>query len=220
MSWSFEQGWLLLLSVLLGVGYLLGLMLNRRLGRQAYRWLQAGLRETFHSPLQGRWLGSMSTGARLAVTRPPAPFRSFEAAFLLQMRELVPLWLWNRLRGKGDQLVLRASLRHGVPVEWEIGPERGPAPGAGFAKVTDLPLPAGWAAWARPASEAGRGPDWRPLLRFAPAALLGLSLRRAEPHLVVRLNLQQAQMFPATDLLLALQQAWRPSASEDRPSDA
>jgi len=210
MNLSPEQGLWIALAVALGVGYLVGLVLNRRLGRAAYRWLHRGLSTAWNRPVQGRWLGSASTGARLNVAQPPAPFRDFEAAFLLQTRELWPLWLVNRLRGKGDELVIRASLRHGVPVEWEIGPERFAARAAeeGFARVSDLAVPPGWAAWARPAPERATRPDWTPLLTRYAGALRGVSLRRGAPHLIVRLDLAAAQRIPAQDLIRTLQGLW------------
>ncbi len=210
MNLTPEQGLWIGLAVALGVGYLVGLAVNRRRGRAAYRWLHAGLRAALGTTVQGRWLGSAATGARLSAPRPPAPFRAFEAAFLLQTRELWPLWLVNRLRGKGDELVLRASLRHGVPVEWELGPARATARAQqeGFTRVTDLPLPPGWAAWARPAPQGRPRPDWRPLLTRYAGALRGVSLRRGTPHLIVRLDLAAAQRAPAQDLIRTLQDLW------------
>ncbi len=211
MELSAEQGLWLALAVSLGVGYLVGLYVNRRRGQAAYRWLAQGLRQSFDGGVQGRWLGSASTGARLSVQRPGGPFRQVEVAFLLQTRELWPLWLVNRLRGKGDQLVLRVWLRHGVPVEWEMGPARGEPPGPDFEPVAGLPLPPGWRAWARGSGGSSpRRPDWTPLLQVAPRALLGLSLRRGEPHLIVRLDLNAAQQVPAQRWFEALKAAWRP----------
>ncbi len=210
MDLSLEQWLWIGLAVTLGVGYLLGLMRNRRLGQRAYRWLHAGLRAAWDRPVQGRWLGSAATGARLSVARPPAPWRAWEAAFLLQTRELWPLWLVNRLRGKGDELVLRATLRHRVTTEWEMGPRQGrqaTAPAPGFVLVTDLPLPPNWVAWARPTPQAAARAAWEPLLTRYADALRGVSLRREAPHLIVRLDLTAAMRAPAQDLIHACEQA-------------
>ncbi len=214
------QWFWIVLAVLLGLGYPIGLVLNRRLGQQAYRAWHHGLRTVVGPQVQGRWLGSASTGARLQVTRPQPPFRAFEVAFLLQTRELWPLWLVNRLRGRGDELVLRASLRHGVPVEWEIGPQRSARPPQdGFVPVQGLALPAGWRAWARPGGGDPPRPDWQPLLRAYGPWLRGVSLRRGEPHLIVRLNLAAARTpDDAAALLRTLARLWSADAASGAAS--
>ncbi|NPA06899.1 MAG: hypothetical protein GXO54_05780 [Chloroflexi bacterium] len=206
--------WLLVaLSAVLAVGYVWGLWLNRRKSRAAYRWLRQGLRAVWGREPQGAWLGSMATGARLQLRGAP-PFRHLEVAFLLQTRELLPLWLFNRLRGKGDDLVIRAQLRGGVPVEWELRPAGHLLPRLeGFRAVEVAP---GWQGWMAP-PEAQPRPNWSKLLdRYGPA-LRAISLRRGRPHLIVRADLSRLMaMGPAAEFFAALRGLWQAeSASQE-----
>ncbi len=199
--------WLLVaLSAVLAAGYVWGLWLNRRKSRAAYRWLRQGLRAVWDREPQGAWLGSMATGARLQL-RGAAPFRHLEVAFLLQTRELLPLWLINRLRGKGDELVIRAQLRGGVPVEWELRPAGQTPPRLEGARALDVAP--GWRGWMAPPDAQPR-PDWaRWLARYGPA-LRAVSLRRSQPHLIVRADLARLMaMGPAAEFFAALRGLWQ-----------
>src|SRR3970282_2777631 len=56
----------------------------------------------------------------LVVGKADRPFRQVEAAYLPETRELLPLWLRNRLRGGRDALILRADLRSSPRGELEV----------------------------------------------------------------------------------------------------
>jgi hypothetical protein len=98
------------LGIFLILWYAVALIYNRRLGIRTYRWLQPGV-ATLGKITQAKWLGSSGSGARIGVAQAKHPFRQAEVAFLLETRELLPLWLLNRLRGIRDSLVVRAQLR-------------------------------------------------------------------------------------------------------------
>lgn len=111
------------LGVLLAVWYVVAGIYNRRLGLRTYRWLQEGLSKLGDSKsVQAGWIGSSGSGARIAMTRAAAPFKRLELAYLLESRELAPLWLVDVLRGKRDQLILRGTLRRSRPGELEVLP--------------------------------------------------------------------------------------------------
>jgi len=202
--------WIAIALVLsLGIGYMIGGWLNRRIKQQAQHWLSRGVREALGVPFE-HFTQDGETG--LAAIEPPAPFLTFEAVFALQKREWWPLWLFSRLKGKGDELILKASLRPRVPMEWEILPKRAHgvrAPAPGFARMVGLPLPKEkWIAWARPAPANPARPNWEPLFKRYASLLRGVSLRYEEPHLVVHLDLAAAMKTPAQDLIHTLQQMW------------
>lgn len=173
---------------------------NRRLGIRTYRWLQPGV-SSLGKITQAKWIGSAGSGARIGVAQAKSPFRQAEVAFLLETRELLPLWLLNRARGIHDSLVVRAHLRSVPHGELEILPH-------GHSRFRDLladskqnpwsmlerPLPAGLQA-------AGRGRDTDkllravgPLLQEVGAGVRRLSLARTAPHLI--LDVKIAQLRP------------------------
>jgi hypothetical protein len=82
------------LGLVLVAWYLIAAIYNRRFGLRTYRWLQAGL-EVLGEPksVQASWIGSSGSGARIGLQRAHAPFQRLELAYLLESRELAPLWL-------------------------------------------------------------------------------------------------------------------------------
>jgi hypothetical protein len=97
------------ISVFLVVWYIALSSVNRRRGIATYQWLQDGL-SRLGKISESRWIGSASSGARLAIAEAQPPFRKIEVIFLLESREILPLWIFNHLRGKRDELIIKASL--------------------------------------------------------------------------------------------------------------
>ncbi len=111
------------LGLILAVWYLAAAIYNRRFGLRVYRWLQRGL-NILGDPksVQASWIGSSGSGARLGIQHAAFPFKRLELVYLLESRELAPLWLIDLLRGKRDQLILRGTLRRRQSGELEILP--------------------------------------------------------------------------------------------------
>jgi hypothetical protein len=102
-----------------GAGYLF----NRRHGQRLYHWLRPGL-DALGSGWQTTWLGSPSSGVRLAATEAASPFQHLEIILLLENREIVLFWLLDRLRGRRDWLIFKATLDQARPGEVEAIPAR------------------------------------------------------------------------------------------------
>ncbi len=86
---------------------------NVRRGREAMRWMQAGL------PVVGerttvRWLGTSAVELAIAAAR--APFEAVTIVVFLEPRDVPWMWALARSRGRRDTLIVRARLR-GAPVE-------------------------------------------------------------------------------------------------------
>jgi hypothetical protein len=101
--------------------YVVGTWYSRRKGIRTLNWLRDGL-PFLGGQLQATWIGSAASGARVTIIKANPPFRQLEAAFLLESRELLPVWLVNLLRGRRDELIIKAELRslrraemHAVP---------------------------------------------------------------------------------------------------------
>ncbi len=186
-------------SIMLAVWYLVGAIVNRKRGIATYYWLREGLREVAGEISEGKWLGSAGTGARLRIAEARAPFRHVEVSFLLAAREILPLWLFNLLRGKGDEMVVKAALR-ALPIPLEVtrkspkayAGEQQPAP-AGMVFL--LPSKGSQAAQAMKA--------WEPFLAKHGEAIISLSVSRRSPHVLMRVALPalQAEGAPFADFL-------------------
>jgi hypothetical protein len=97
--------------------FALGTHLNVRKGHRFLEWLQSGL------PLVGekttlRWLGS--SVVRLQIENAREPFRRVEVLVILEPRDVPPLWLFSRLRGRRDLLIVRTELRSVPKLQVEI----------------------------------------------------------------------------------------------------
>jgi len=97
--------------------FALGTHVNVRKGHRFLEWLQGGL------PLIGekttlRWLGS--SVVHLQVEKAHEPFRRVEVLIVLEPRDVPPLWLLSRLRGRRDLLIVRTQLRSAPRIQVEI----------------------------------------------------------------------------------------------------
>ena len=97
--------------------FALGTHLNVRKGYRFLEWLQSGL------PLVGekttlRWLGS--SVVHLEIENAREPFRRVEVLVVLEPRDVPPLWLLSRLRGRRDLLIVRTELRSVPKLQIEI----------------------------------------------------------------------------------------------------
>jgi len=179
----------IILSAVLGVWFVIGSMINRRRGVDTYKWLKQGL-ETLGKVTEGRWIGSSGSGARLIVGEAKKPFKRIEVVFLLDSREIMPLWLFNLVRGKQDEMILKANLRSRPTQEIEAVRQRGwNFPRTGAAS-NDLGMsPAGFRLNRRGPSSEGELARVRAFLEQYQESVRSLSLQKKEPHLILRINL-------------------------------
>jgi len=111
------------LGILLVLWYLFASIFNRRRGLAIFHWLRSDL-DQLGGEVASRWIGSSGSGARIQVHKANPPFRDLEIVYLLASRELLPLFLFDLLRGKRDQLIVKARLRTSHPGEVEVAPAR------------------------------------------------------------------------------------------------
>jgi hypothetical protein len=112
------------LCIFLALWYGGGYLYNRRRGQRLFRWLETGL-DVLGGEREAGWIGSSASGARVNVIHATPPFRRLELTLLLENREIPLLWLLDRLRGKQDRLIIRATLRSPRQGEVEIVPVKG-----------------------------------------------------------------------------------------------
>jgi hypothetical protein len=196
--------------LLLAVWYVLASIYNRRRGYRVYRWLRDGV-DVLGDSYQGRWLGSAASGARIDVERAKSPFRRVELIYLLESRELLPLWLVDLLRQKRDQVIIRVTLSRARHAEVAVVPARSRA----AARVRA----AGDASWQLSERDglliAGRGPAaaavvaaLEPLLQRYGRHLRELSWSKKAPQLIAIFNLTHLpDSGPAAELFQLLKSA-------------
>ena len=109
----------IVISAFMGVWFFLGSVYNRRRGMAVFNWLRSGI-EQFGKLSEARWIGSSGSGARLVIGQAKSPYQRIEIVFLLESREILPLWLFNHLRGKRDEMIMKANLRSVPDQEIEI----------------------------------------------------------------------------------------------------
>ncbi|RMF44807.1 MAG: hypothetical protein D6755_08780, partial [Anaerolineae bacterium] len=117
----------IVVSVLLVVWYVAFSYVNRKRGVALYRWLREGIEQLGALSHVG-WIGSASNGGQMLVDKAQPPFSRVEVVFLLQSREVLPLWLFNLGRGKRDEMIVKAVLRAAPLREIEASPGGGDVP--------------------------------------------------------------------------------------------
>jgi hypothetical protein len=111
------QWTVIVLSALFLAWFLLGTTTNRRRGDQILRWVQGGTKPLGRMSEARRIRGS---AVQLTIKDAAGPFRQVDLIVALEPRENPPLWLYNHLLGKRDELVIQAKLRSTAQQELEI----------------------------------------------------------------------------------------------------
>jgi len=172
--------------------YVIGNSYNRRRGIRTLNWLREGL-VSLGDQIQASWIGSAASGARLAINNAAPPFRQLEITFLLESRELLPLWLIHFLRRRRDELIIKADLHSPRKGEMEVIP-RG-------SRLERSMRQKGQASWQwedgphglRVAYRGRQGDMLRmavtPFLQSYGSSLRRFSLRKDTPHLLLHIRL-------------------------------
>jgi hypothetical protein len=96
------------LSVVMGVWFLAGIAINRRVGRAACAIVSSGL-EGYSCGALG-WLDLATAGMAIKPARKGLPVERMEAVVSLERRENLPLWLFQLAAGKRDTFALRVIM--------------------------------------------------------------------------------------------------------------
>lgn len=213
----------IVLSIFMGVWYLIGSIFNRRRGVDTFRWLRDGLQK-YGKVSEAKWIGSSASGARMVIDKPEAPFRRIETIFLLNSREIMPLWLFNLVRGKSDELVLKANLRKTPSYQMEIA-RQGKIKLEKIKEQTGLATPqqekiSGFeiVSWGKTYADASLAPET--LLAAYSQELISLSLRKSSPHLIVRIKLPHPGAAPKDTFFEPLAGWLKGDAPGNTPADA
>jgi hypothetical protein len=179
------------LCVILGLWFVAGHLSNGRKVRKVSRAAEAAL--TKYGRVSGiRRLGN--SGAQFIVERAEIPFRQIEMVFLLEGRENPLLWFFERIRGRRDELVLRANLRTAPAQEISLAESQDREFKARILGEHEKPYewiaaPTGLEMARRGAKDAAMVERLKRFLEDSGLAVRRLSIQSKEPHLTVRVRL-------------------------------
>lgn len=195
-----DIGQLAILAVCIALGgwYVGASAYNRRRGQALGHWLQAGLR-SLGAKAEYRWIGSSGSGLRASASNLARPLTRLDAILLLETRELLPLWLFQRASGRRDQLILRVALQRGVPAQLDAARRVFPPEGWSYVQATPaLQLTASGAAAEQLAAAL------QPFFESYGSVLRSFSYRPEQPQIVLVLNLAGIEARPAEEILKTL----------------
>ncbi|HEX7529106.1 MAG TPA: hypothetical protein VF425_08350 [Thermoanaerobaculia bacterium] len=195
------------LVALVMVWFAAGSIWNVRKGKSTLRWMQGGLHHLCERTTV-RWLGT--TAVELVLSKPKAPFEEATLVIFLEPRDVPWLWGFSRSRGRRDGLILRTRLRRAPHADLEALDR------SSFAGRDALRRMASerWSVREPGASGAlpafykveGALPLADALLELAKGAgmtVRRLSVRRAEPHIQLHIDLP-AESAPAAEFFAAV----------------
>lgn len=207
------------LCALLLAGYAYGYYTNRQLGERVVGWLHPALKQRGRVTA-GERLGGMATGGRLHVKDASVPFQNIEAVFLLLPRENLVFWLFDRLRGRQDELILKINLRSAPKKNrWvEVSHHRD----RDFQQAIDqanLSLSESLVTGLNIALADKDTPlpeTLHQLLNAFGREIIQLSIRKQAPHVNLRIRLNPLLNQSAEELLSLLQQIFYRGSDENQ----
>ncbi|MCM3876076.1 MAG: hypothetical protein NEA02_06615 [Thermoanaerobaculia bacterium] len=192
------------LVALVMVWFAAGSIWNVRKGKATLRWMQDGL-HLLCERTTVRWLGT--TAVELALVKSKAPFEETKLVIFLEPRDVPWLWGFSRSRGRRDSLILRARLRRAPHADLEaldrssfagrdavrhMGAERWSVREPGTAGTAG-----GLPVFYKAEGSLPLADDLLELARAGGMTVRRLSVRRAEPHLQLHVDLPAASVDAA-----------------------
>jgi hypothetical protein len=213
---------LFVVATVMMAGYLVGRQTNQRRGRQISNWLEPGLRSLGGTPAVHRLTRS---AFRFQVTDARRPFRTVTSSVVLISREVLPTWLWERLRGNQDVLVMHVTLRQPPAVEAEIVDPNNELGRRGELQAQEykwsaVNVPPGWRLYHAHETSLPRLKTIAGLVTASPFAPWRVALRRNAPHMLISMpvpNLHQVHSKQLVDVLTQLSKLAQPPAGVDGP---
>jgi hypothetical protein len=181
------------LSVLVLAWYIVGQQRMRRRGMALLQWVRPGVAALGEEP-KLQWLGG--SAFRVTMARPAWPFRALTLTVVLEPREILFLWLVNRLRRRCDLLVVRGDLSRRPRLMLELFRNQGRSGAEAQAMVAAAQWP------SEPFDPSGLrlatpSPGGREALQAATrvlqgqlSALMRLSVRDTSPHILLNYALR------------------------------
>jgi hypothetical protein len=213
---------LFVVATVMMAGYLAGRRTNQRRSQQISNWLEPGLRSLGGTPTVHRLTRS---AFRFQVTDARRPFQTVTSSVVLISREVLPTWLWERLRGNKDLLVMHVTLRQPPAVEAEIVDpnnelgRRGELQARGY-NWSEVDLPPRWRLYSSRETSLPRLETIAGQVTASSFAPWRVALRRNAPHMLISMpvpDLRQVHSKQLVDMLTQLSKLAQPPTGVDGP---
>ena len=182
------------LSLLIGLFFVLGNWFNNQRADNAMRWLRQGLSD-YGALKSSRFNAPTAKGIAFQIV-PSAncPYQRIQGILVLERRENLPLWIFQRIRGKRDILQMTSDLQDAPNMDLHISqrsflpkvtPEK-----AGNGGTSNEMIPIG----ATPFYLSENEPPFpveqiSQLISQLPAAIVDLAIHRKSPHIIFQAHL-------------------------------
>ena len=197
------------ICALLILGYIRGYFYNRQQASRISAWLQEGL-QAWGGVTSGEGkLPGLASGGRLEVQQAAPPLRSIEAIFLLAPRENPLFWIFYRLQGKHDELIVWITFLSKPEQIVEVA-RSGDPHFQKRLKASDKPslalmeAPPGFQIAREEKEGALLAGKVLSFVQRYPSPVRRLVARPNKPHLFLRLDLHAVQSNPAGDFFKEL----------------
>jgi len=184
------------------LGYGVGRWANQRRSQQISDWLEPGLRSLGGTPLVQR----VSRSAfRFQMSNARRPFRTVTASVVLLSREVLPTWVWERLRGRNDLLVLHATFRQPPALEIDLVDPDNELGRRGEAQARELSwsasdFPPRWRLYHAPGTPLAGAQAIARKATASPFPPWRLALRRNVPHLLLSMPVPDTEQTRSKQL--------------------
>jgi hypothetical protein len=193
-------------AVVLMIGFGVGRWTNSQRARVIADWLEPGLRSlggtaTVHKINRSAYRFKMSDA------RPP--FRTVTTSVVLISREFLPTWLWERINGRHDLLVVHVTFREPPTLEGEIvdpGNELGRNGAAQAQELnwSSLDLSPRWRLYHAPDAPGARLEKMANYLTSSPLPPWRVALRDSAPHMLINMPMPDLERTHSRDLAVLL----------------
>lgn len=208
MELNIGQWIVIIISAVLIIAYIRGFQYNRQQADKVARWLFEGLKE-WGKITPGDRMPGMVTGGRLIIEQATAPMRKLEALYLFAPRENPLFWLFYRLQGKRDELIVWITY-FTKPESEVLLTRQGDRQFASRLKAKDKPTltkvdaPAGLQLAVENPTNPALPEALRSFIDAHANKILHLSLRTNKPHLFLRLDLHRVTAHNSIDFFKEL----------------
>ena len=203
-------GALTVLVAIVMVWFAAGSGWNVRKGKATMRWMQDGLPQVGERTTV-KWLGTNSV--EMVIQKAKSPFEQVTLVIFLEPRDVPWIWALTRARGRRDTLIIRARLPRAPRQDLEVLDRASWSGRDALRRMASeewsVREPADQdhlTAFSRSANAAAQGDTLLGILRGTGITVRRLSVRSAEPHLQLHMD-------------LTADSAPRLGALQDAPSD-
>ena len=193
-------------AIVLMIGFGVGRWTNNQRARAIADWLEPGLRSLGGTAAVQK-INRSAFRFKMSDARPP--FQTVTTSVVLISREFLPTWLWERINGRHDLLVVHVTFREPPTLDGEIvdpGNELGRKGEAQARELnwSSLDLPPRWRLYHPPGAPPSRLEKMANYLAPSPLAPWRAALRHNAPHMLLNMPMPDLERTHTRELAVML----------------